>query len=104
MLREVTRALKEIIYGNEEEEAGEEGGEQPQQPRKRGGLPPGAKVAIVTFDKVVHFYNVKAGLDKPQMLVVGDIDDMFVPLSEGFLVDAWDSRLGIFSLTASSPN
>lgn len=92
MLKEVTRALKEIIYGSAEDSTSDQDNNQPEQPKKRGGLPQGAKVAVVTFDKVVHFYNLKAGLDKPQMLVVGDIDDMFVPLSEGFLVDAWESR------------
>lgn len=107
MLRESARVLKEIIYGTAEEQAEyaqeeeeirkqqeQNGGEQqPSFPRRqRGGLPMGAKVAIVTFDKVVQFYNLKAGLDKPQMLVVGDVDDMFVPLSEGFLVDAWESK------------
>lgn len=94
MLAEVTRTLKELIYGSSEDGKDNQEGDQAEdgQPEKRGGLPPGAKVAIVTFDKVVHFYNMKAGLEKPQMLVVGDIDDMFVPLSEGFLVDAWQSR------------
>ena len=39
------------------------------------------------------------------MLVVGDLEDMFVPLSEGFLVDAWQSKcvadlsFGLLSLT-----
>lgn len=95
MLAEVTKTLKEIIYGSSEDEQDQQDGdrdENDQPPKRRGGLPVGAKVAIVTFDKVVHFYNLKAGLDKPQMLVVGDIDDMFVPLSEGFLVDVWESR------------
>jgi hypothetical protein len=31
-------------------------------------------------------------LDRAQMLVVGDLDDMFMPLSEGFCVDAAESR------------
>jgi protein transport protein SEC24 len=91
MLREVTRSLKELIYGTESDENAE-ATEGETEPTRKGSLPPGAKIAIVTFDKVVHFYNLKAGLDKAQMLVVGDIDDMFVPLSEGFLVDAWESR------------
>jgi protein transport protein SEC24 len=40
--------------------------------------------------------GLQAELDQAQMLVVGDIDDMFVPLSRGFLVDAWESRFVIF--------
>jgi protein transport protein SEC24 len=94
MLAEVTRTLKDIIYGDPAAEEENQNGDQTEgeQQKRRGGLPAGAKVAIVTFDKVVHFYNLKSGLEKPQMLVVGDIDDMFVPLSQGFLVDAWESR------------
>jgi hypothetical protein len=34
----------------------------------------------------------KAELDNAQMLVVPDLSDMFVPLSEGFLVDPQESR------------
>lgn len=92
MVREVTQTIKEIIYGkgNDSDSLDEKDAAGPSS--KTGGLPKGAKVSIVTFDKVVHFYNLKAGLDKAQMLVVGDIDDMFVPLSEGFLVDPWESR------------
>ena len=63
MLREVCRHLKEVIYGSEEENMlGEDGEEQTNGQNgtiRKGGLPQGAKVAIVTFDKVVHFYNLK---------------------------------------------
>lgn len=104
MLAEVTRTLKEIIFGSSEEETPAESENQGDaDTQKRGGLPPGAKVAIVTFDKVVHFYNLKAGLEKAQMLVVGDIEDMFVPLSEGFLVDAWESRYVLWSYSLDGP-
>lgn len=136
MLKEITRTLKEVIFGTEDEQQADEqgekenkGSEEQQKPRRKGGLPPGAKIAIVTFDKVVHFYNLKvggrapsvsqsrdklasaatdmryhitkAGLDKAQMLVVGDIDDMFVPLNEGFLVDPYESKSLIENLLDS---
>src|SRR4051812_43134492 len=47
---------------------------------------PEARVAIITFDATVHFYNLAASLSQAQMLVVPDIDDVFVPLSTGCLV------------------
>ena len=44
-------------------------------------------VGIVTYDRHVHFYNLSGALSTPQMMVVPDIDDVFVPLSAGCLVD-----------------
>lgn len=53
------------------------------------------RVGFVTYNKVLHFYNVKASLAQPQMLVVSDVSDMFVPLLDGFLVNVNESRLVI---------
>lgn len=49
-------------------------------------------VGIVTYDRHVHFYNLKEGLSAPQMMVVPDIDDVFVPLCDGCLVDPVQSK------------
>ena len=67
-------------------------------------LSPGAKVGIVTFDKEIHFYNLGAGLDQAQMLVMPDIEDPFVPLSEGLFVDPEESKAVITSLLTQLPN
>lgn len=53
------------------------------------------RVGFVTYNKVLHFYNVKSSLAQPQMLVVSDVSDMFVPLLDGFLVNINESRLVI---------
>lgn len=50
------------------------------------------RVGFVTYNKVLHFYNVKSSLAQPQMLVVSDVSDMFVPLLDGFLVNVNESR------------
>lgn len=50
------------------------------------------RVGFVTYNKVLHFYNVKSSLAQPQMLVVSDVSDMFVPLLDGFLVNVSESR------------
>lgn len=50
------------------------------------------RVGFVTYNKVLHFYNVKSVLAQPQMLVVSDVADMFVPLLDGFLVRVAESR------------
>uniref|UniRef100_A0A672IZ82 SEC24 homolog C, COPII coat complex component n=1 Tax=Salarias fasciatus TaxID=181472 RepID=A0A672IZ82_SALFA len=61
------------------------------------------RVGFVTYNKVLHFYNVKASLAQPQMLVVSDVSDMFVPLLDGFLVNVNESRLVIESLLDQIP-
>ncbi|KAJ3106424.1 DNA mismatch repair protein msh6 [Phlyctochytrium planicorne] len=66
-------------------------------------FPKNARVGIVTFDRSVHFYNLKANLESPQMLVVSDINDVFVPIHDGFLVNPAESRQVITSLLDSLP-
>ncbi|XP_041124152.1 protein transport protein Sec24C-like isoform X2 [Polyodon spathula] len=61
------------------------------------------RVGFVTYNKVLHFYNVKSSLAQPQMMVVSDVADMFVPLLDGFLVDVNESRAVINSLLDQIP-
>lgn len=42
----------------------------------------------------LHFYNLKASLTQPQMLVVTELDDPFVPLPDDLLVNLRESRWG----------
>ncbi|GAA5904381.1 uncharacterized protein JCM6883_006470 [Sporobolomyces salmoneus] len=99
VVQEAVAGLREIFYGKKSTAEGAVDGDG----ESRGGLPEGAKVAIITFDKSVQFYNLKAGLEQAQMLVVPDISDMFVPLREGFLVDPIESRPAIESLLDTLP-
>ncbi|KAI8073006.1 Sec23/Sec24 trunk domain-containing protein [Gongronella butleri] len=66
-------------------------------------LAPENKIGILTFDKSVHFYNLHASLPQAQMLVVPDIEDMFVPFQDGFLVDSHASRDIILELLDALP-
>ncbi|KAM8924376.1 protein transport protein Sec24C isoform 2-T2 [Pelodytes ibericus] len=61
------------------------------------------RVGFVTYNKVLHFYNVKSSLAQPQMMVVSDVADMFVPLLDGFLVNVHESRTVITSLLDQIP-
>ncbi|XP_074730752.1 protein transport protein Sec24C isoform X4 [Strix uralensis] len=61
------------------------------------------RVGFVTYNKVLHFYNVKSSLAQPQMMVVSDVADMFVPLLDGFLVNVNESRTVIVSLLDQIP-
>ncbi|KAM0748281.1 hypothetical protein T439DRAFT_291785 [Meredithblackwellia eburnea MCA 4105] len=106
LVKEVVKGLRDVLYGTPVEGEGEkkedEANGEPEE--RRGGLPLGAKVAIMTFDRNVQFFNLKPGLDQAQMLVVPDLMDMFLPLSEGFLVDPIESRSVIEGLLDSLPN
>ncbi|KAJ2770296.1 COPII coat Sec23p-Sfb3p heterodimer component, partial [Coemansia nantahalensis] len=67
------------------------------------GLPPGARVAIITYDRSAHFYSLLPSLDQAQMMVVPDVNDIFVPINEGFAVDPDESRHVIEGLLDSLP-
>ena len=55
-----------------------------------GGSP--IKVGFMTYDRVIQFYNVKGSMAQPQMMVMTDVDDVFVPMVDGFLVDVSEAR------------
>lgn len=61
------------------------------------------RVGFVTYNDVVHFYNIKSKLSQPQMLTVSDIEDMFVPLIDGFFVSPEEAEIVIDSLMEQIP-
>ena len=85
---------------------------QDEEPAEDGGIkrriPEGAKVGFVTFDKDIHFYNMNVSwlknfrititdigqpaLDQAQMLIMPDLEDPFVPLSDGLFVDPYEAK------------
>ncbi|KAK5598778.1 Protein transport protein Sec24D [Crenichthys baileyi] len=73
-------------------------------PREDGAEASAIKVGFVTYNKVLHFYNVKSALAQPQMMVVSDTAEMFVPLLDGFLVNYQDSRAVIYNLLDQIPD
>lgn len=56
------------------------------------------QVGICTFDSGVHYYNLKASLSQPQMLVVPDLSDPFLPVPEDLLVNLSESRAVVDTL------
>lgn len=60
--------------------------------REEGAESSAIRVGFVTYNKILHFYNVKSALAQPQMMVVSDVADMFVPLLDGFLVSFQESQ------------
>lgn len=61
------------------------------------------KVGFITYNNSVHFYNIKSTLAQPQMMVVGDVHEMFMPLLDGFLADPEESEAVIDLLMEQIP-
>eukprot|EP00058_Branchiostoma_floridae_P016436 XP_002601924.1 hypothetical protein BRAFLDRAFT_124593 [Branchiostoma floridae] len=49
-------------------------------------------IGLLTFDKVLHFYNLAEGLSQPQMLIVSDTEDVFLPSPDNLLVNLQESK------------
>lgn len=72
-------------------------------PREDGTSESKLRVGFVTYSTAVHFYNINSNLAQPQMLVVSDVQDMFMPLLDGFLAHPSESAHVIDSLMAQIP-
>merc|ERR550525_1847302 len=70
-----------------------------------GKIPGGqrAQMGIITFDTALHFYNLNSNLSQPQMLVVSDLEDLFLPLPDDILVPIAESESAIMNLLDSLP-
>jgi len=53
---------------------------------------PRTQVGFLTYDDSVHYYSLKSGLTNPQMLVVADLVELFVPAPDDLLVNLQESR------------
>ncbi|TDZ54575.1 Uncharacterized protein CTRI78_v006216 [Colletotrichum trifolii] len=84
------------LYGGEDAERDDNG-------ELKGRIPAGAKVGFVTYDRDIHFYNVSSSLDQAQMMIMPDLEDPFVPLSDGLFVDPYESKDVITSLLTMLP-
>ncbi|RAH66908.1 Sec23/Sec24 family protein [Aspergillus aculeatinus CBS 121060] len=95
-LKGVCKGIMEALYSEEPSENVDD-----ESAARR--IPEGAKIGIVTYDKEVHFYNLSAQLDQAQMMVMTDLEEPFVPLSEGLFVDPHESKNVITSLLQRIP-
>lgn len=62
-----------------------------------------AQIGIITFDTSLHFYNLNANLSQPQMLVVSDLEELFLPLPDDILVPLAESESAVMGLLDSLP-
>ncbi|XP_031100345.1 protein transport protein Sec24-like At3g07100 [Ipomoea triloba] len=65
---------------------------------------PRTQIGFITYDSTVHFYNMKSSLTQPQMMVVSDLEDTFVPLPDDLLVNLSESRAVIDAFLDSLPS
>jgi protein transport protein SEC24 len=63
-----------------------------------------AKIGFITFDRTVHYYNLAPDLASPQMLVVSDLKELFVPLPDNLFVNLKESRAVIDTFLDSLPD
>lgn len=61
------------------------------------------RVGFMTYDSKINFYNIKGALTQPQMMTVGDVNDMFVPLVDGLMCSVEESEAVIDSLMEQIP-
>uniref|UniRef100_A0A665X3K9 SEC24 homolog A, COPII coat complex component n=1 Tax=Echeneis naucrates TaxID=173247 RepID=A0A665X3K9_ECHNA len=61
------------------------------------------KVGFITFDSTIHFYNLQEGLSQPQMLIVSDIEDIFLPTPDSLLVNLNECKELVQDLLKSLP-
>ncbi|NXU55827.1 SC24A protein, partial [Turnix velox] len=61
------------------------------------------KIGFITFDSTIHFYSLQEGLSQPQMLIVSDIEDVFIPMPENLLVNLNENKELIQDLLKTLP-
>ncbi|KAH9886074.1 sec24-like protein [Cubamyces lactineus] len=67
-------------------------------------FPPSSRVAILAFDRTLQFYNLSSEVvGQPPMLVVPDIDEVFLPSTAGLFVNPAESRDAIVDLLTTLP-
>ena len=56
------------------------------------------RVGFLTYDSTLHFYSLKSTQTQPQMMVVAELDDPFLPMPDDLLVNLAESRAVIDAL------
>lgn len=64
---------------------------------------PRTRIGFITFDNTVHFYNIKSTLNQPQVMVVSDVEDIFLPLPDDMLVTLHESKEVVKQLLKGLP-
>lgn len=60
-----------------------------------------ARIGIMTFDETLHFYDLSGKKSIPQMFVVSDLEEPFLPVPDDLLVNLADAREQVDALLDS---
>jgi len=60
-------------------------------------------IGFVTFNTSIHFYSLKSSQSQPQMFVVTDLEDLFLPAMDGLLVNVKENKAMVLELLESLP-
>jgi len=61
-------------------------------------------VGIATFDSTIHFYSVRPGSSQPQMLVVPDVTELYVPDSAPLILNLEQNKEALQALLGQIPS
>lgn len=62
------------------------------------------RVGLITVDSSLHFYNLNANLTEPQMLVVSDLEDIYLPQPTDLLANLTESVQTLRTLLEKLPD
>ena len=61
------------------------------------------QMGIMTFDSTISFFNLNRALQQPQMTVISDLEDLFLPSADGSLVTIVENEAQILQMLDSFP-
>jgi protein transport protein SEC24 len=61
-------------------------------------------MGFITFNSSVHFYSLKSTQSQPQMFIVSDLEDLFLPAMDGLLVNVKENKEMILELLDTLPH
>ncbi|KAJ8550173.1 hypothetical protein K7X08_033880 [Anisodus acutangulus] len=62
------------------------------------------QIGFITYDSTLHFYNMKSSLTQLQMMVMSDLEDVFIPFPDDLLVNLSESRTVVDAFLDSLPS
>lgn len=99
IVKEVCEAIRRGLYGSKAPVNGNEDGEEADEDI----IGAGERIGIVTVAETVGFWNLSSSMSGPSLMVVSDLEDMFVPLASGFLADPAESKSQVETLLDMLP-
>lgn len=55
----------------------------------------------MSYDSSVHFYNMRPSLKQPQMIVVNDLEELFLPVPDELIINLSESKEMLLNLLDS---